>query len=55
MRTIRIHYKNGNTLDQKVYAWKLEDGYLYFTTRVGAEMAHPVAIRADNIERIEEL
>lgn len=55
MKTIRISYKNGNTLDQKCYDWMIKDNHLWYTTRVGVEMAHPACIKMDNIVKVEEI
>lgn len=55
MKTLRLHYRNGDTLDIKVYDYYITKHYLNYTTRTGCEMSHFVRVKTTNIERIEEL
>lgn len=55
MKTLRLHYRNGNTLDIKVYDYYATKHYLNYTTKPGCEMSHFVCVKTTNIERIEEL
>ena len=55
MKTLRLYYRNGNTLDIKVYDYEVTKNYLNYTTKTGCEMPHLACAKLSNIERIEEL
>ena len=55
MKTLRLYYRNGNTLDIKAYDYEVTKDYLNYTTKTGCEMPHLACAKLSNIERIEEL
>ena len=55
MKTLRLHYRNGNTLDIKAYDYEVTKFYLNYTTKTGCEMPHLACVKMKNIEGIEEL
>ena len=55
MKTLRLHYRNGNTLDIKVYDYEVTKDYLNYTTKTCCEMPHLACVKMTNIEGIEEL
>ena len=55
LKTIKITYKNGHSIKDKVYWWDVRDGWMYYGYQHELGTALPGSRSMDHIASVEEI